>query len=142
VIAILDRTSLKKAATLGLSGLVALGATWLGPDVYRFVSFGDVTTGTVLYHLVSWLALVISKLHAARRDAPRAAVMRHRRLILAHAVPALGCALAVSIGRDLSNGAMLLAFSPAIYLFWSALHVMQTAARRGFEFANPVPGRS
>jgi hypothetical protein len=137
-LAALQRTRPKASLTLGLSGCVALGATWLGPEVYRFVSFGDVSTGAVLYHLVSWLLLVIAKLCSALRDAPAVAATRVRRLVAAHVFPALACAVAVSVGRDVSNGAMLLAFSPAIYLFWSALHVVQTGVRRGFGSAQPT----
>jgi membrane protease YdiL (CAAX protease family) len=96
------------ALVLGVAG-------WALPDPG---AFGDVFSAVTLYHLLAWLALRIA------RGASLA------RLGLLHAGPALVCA-ALWLAPDAGAASLrALAFSPGVYLFWSALHVLQTARGR------------
>ena len=89
-------------------------AGWALPDAGRF---GDVFSAVTLYHLLAWLGLRIAR---GARLAPLAAV---------HAAPALLCG-ALWLAPAEAAPLRALAFSPGVYLFWSALHVLQTARGR------------
>jgi hypothetical protein len=96
----------------GAAGVLAI-AGWALPDAGRF---GDVFSAVTLYHLLAWLGFRIAR---GARLAPLAAV---------HAVPALLCG-ALWLAPEAAP-LRALAFSPGVYLFWSALHVVQTARDR------------
>jgi len=85
------------------------------PDAGRF---GDVFSAVTLYHLVAWLAF------ASARGASAA------RLVVLHAGPALACGGLWLAPEPAAAALRAVAFSPGIYLFWSALHVLQTARGR------------
>jgi hypothetical protein len=101
------------ALPLAGAALVLAVAAEALPDAGRF---GDVFSAVTLYHLVAWLGFAL-----ARGASPR-------RLAALHAVPALACG-ALWLAPE-PNGLRAAAFSPALYLFWSALHVLQTAGAR------------
>jgi membrane protease YdiL (CAAX protease family) len=103
------------ALPFAAAALVLGLARWALPDPGRF---GDVFSGVTLYHLVAWLAF------ARARGASTA------RLAALHAGPALACGALWLAPEPGAAALRALAFSPAIYLFWSALHVLQTARAR------------
>jgi hypothetical protein len=133
----LPRGLRRHALALGVTGLVvALAAATLGLPVAgaraalaaRGIAFGDVFSAVTLHHLLAFLALFGERMRAAD---PRARRALARRLLLAHGPPALACgALLVAPGGQLETLRELV-FSPAIYLFWSVLHVAQTGVARG-----------
>ena len=92
-------------AGLRLPDLAALG-----------IHFADVFATTTLFHLLSWLEVGI----------------RRRPRLVARVHLAGGLASAASLALPGGVGAELRAivFSPGLYLFWSALHVAQTAYAR------------
>jgi hypothetical protein len=103
------------AACLAAAG--AVGLSFGAPPL----DLADVFAATGLHHLVSWLVLL----------ADRAKGARVRRALLAHGI-ALGGALGLGLApesRAAAAGAALAA--PPVYLFFAALHVAQTALRRG-----------
>ena len=103
------------ALPLGCAALVLGVAGWVLPEPGRF---GDVFSAVTLYHLVAWVVF------AGVRGAS------HARLAALHAGPALACG-ALWLAPDASAAPLrALAFSPGVYLFWSALHVVQTARGR------------
>lgn len=85
------------------------------PDPGRF---GDVFSAVTLYHLVAWLAFA------------RALGASPARLAALHAGPALACGALWLAPEPGAAALRALVFSPGIYLFWSALHVLQTARGR------------
>jgi hypothetical protein len=103
------------ALPLGAAGLVLAFAGWALPDPGRF---GDVFSAVTLYHLVAWLAF------ASARGA------NWTRLVVLHAGPALACGALWLAPEPGAAALRALVFSPGIYLFWSALHVLQTARGR------------
>ena len=115
----------------GLAVALAGASLVLPADLARSLPFGDFFSAVTLYHLVAFLVLFADR---ARRLPDRAA-RRHLALRLGwvHLPPAALC-----VALLLAPGARLAAlryaiFSPAIYLFWSVLHVGQTLAARGIE---------
>jgi hypothetical protein len=102
-----------------LLGPLATGLPLLGA---RGIHFADVFTAITLFHLLSWL----------RVSAPR----RPRLVAGVHGIAALVCGAAFALPGELAARVREILFSPGLYLFWSALHVVQTtlgrrAARRG-----------
>jgi hypothetical protein len=92
---------------------LVLGLAFLAlPEPGRF---GDVWSAVTLHHLVAWIA------HRLERGD------RLVRLAGLHAAPALVCA-ALWMAPDLGLRAHV--SSPGLYLFWSTLHVLQTARAR------------
>jgi hypothetical protein len=118
-------------AALGRSGLAGSIATmsWLDlPDLFVLVT---------LHHLLSWLLLLRHRQRALRRDGrSREATELRERILWIHLVPAFVCVLLLSIPLARTESIHLLVFGPAVYLYWSTLHVAQTSWRRGIE-----PGR-
>ena len=70
-----------------------------------------------LYHLISWLGILAERGHG-------------RRLLAVHAPPAALCGALLVLPGGGAEAARALVFSPAVYLFWSVLHVGQTALER------------
>jgi membrane protease YdiL (CAAX protease family) len=104
-----------RAPPLACAALVIAGALWALPDAGLF---GDVFSAVTLYHLVAWLAF-----RAARGARPV-------RLAALHAGPALVCGALWLAPEPSAAPLRALVFAPGVYLFWSALHVIQTARRR------------
>ena len=80
----------------------------------------------VLYHLTSWLKLAVDRANAA---SSHDRIQRYARLSAAHGPP-LVIGLLVASERPEVELFRLFLFSPGIYLYWSALHVLQTAIVR------------
>jgi hypothetical protein len=95
------------------------------PLLLHGLSFGDVFAASSLYHLASWLWLSIDR--ARVRQEPRACTT----LVVLHALPAALCVGLLLHGDSQIFGPLAAAyFSPAVYLYWSTLHVLQTLAVR------------
>jgi len=107
------------------------GVAGFGPRLAGFLSFGDVSTGVVLYHLMSWLFLMGSRAAAHRRVGRREGLRAVRLLVVSHAAPWLLCGAAVFWGPTGGGATSALLLAPGIYLFWSALHTLHTAYERG-----------
>jgi membrane protease YdiL (CAAX protease family) len=94
--------------------------------------FADVFALFGFYHLASWGLLLGDRRRslaaAGRRVAARQLV---RRVAAVHAVAAVPCAAALLLPGAGAAVARAWLFAPGLYLFWSALHVLQTAAARG-----------
>ena len=110
----LPRDARSHALPLAAAALVLAVAWWALPDAGRF---GDVFTAVTLYHLVAWLALRIAR---GARLAP---------LVALHAGPAFVCG-ALWLAPEGAAPLRAVVLSPGVYLFWSALHVLQTARGR------------
>jgi hypothetical protein len=80
----------------------------------------------VLYHLTCWLKLAVDR---ARAGSSHDRIRRYARLCAAHAPP-LAIGLLVAAERPEVELFRRFLFSPGIYLYWSALHVLQTAIAR------------
>lgn len=128
------RHALRGRGALG-AGLIAVACVLPG-DLSRtsWPAFGDVFSAATLYHLVQWLVFFGDR---SRKGVPGSeanpTAIVWRRIAWVHAPPAALCALVLAVP---SNGPGTIAyalFSPAIYLFWSVLHVVQTAIARGIE---------
>ena len=110
----LPPVSFRHALPLAGAALVLALAGWALPDAGHF---GDVFSAVTLYHLVAWLALRVAR---GARLGP---------LVALHAAPACVCA-ALWLAPEGAAPLRAVAFSPGVYLFWSALHVLQTARGR------------
>jgi hypothetical protein len=101
-------------------------AGWLDlPDLFVLVT---------LHHLLSWLILLTDRVRALRGEGRGdEAASLSRRLVAVHLAPALACGLLLSIPAARVESIHLLVFGPAVYLYWSVLHVIQTSWRRGME---------
>lgn len=142
----LRATTLGAGALLLLRGRVATGASIVigsivVPDLVRrfaWLGYADVFTAATLYHLVGWLVVLRDR---ARSSAPEIASRQRSRIWALHAAPMLVCAISFVTNGAWAVAARDVLFAPAIYLFWSVLHVVQTAAVRGLErrpAASPV----
>lgn len=107
-------------AGLGLIGVSAVAPHWILAG--GRVGFADLFTASVLYHLVSWGLLSLER--CRRFDAPEHMV---RDLAVVHLLPV--ALLASTFAWPEAWGQSLRAsfFSPFVYLFWSVVHVLQTA---------------
>jgi hypothetical protein len=131
------------AGTAAIAALFAAsrGADAFAPDLRGSplegalpLHFADVFALFGLQHLLSWLVLLAERGRALARAGQGAAARRlAARLAALHLAGAAPClaALLVPAGSAPALRAWLL--SPAIYLFWSTLHVAQTAASRGID---------
>jgi len=97
--------------------------------VQSWLMLDELATGVLLYHAVSWLIFFEDRACAlANRSAAEAARLR-RRVLALHALPlALNAALYLWL-----PAIHFYVAAPTLYLFWSVLHAIQTAAVRGFE---------
>ncbi|HTY17706.1 MAG TPA: hypothetical protein VMH82_08255 [Myxococcota bacterium] len=113
-------------------GIALAGASLLLPaDSLRALSFGDFFSAVTLYHLVQFLLLFAGRARETADTAARRRLLRD--LASVHLPPAALC-IALLLGPGARFAALRYAiFSPAIYLFWSVLHVGQTLATRGVE---------
>ena len=110
-------------------GVLVIGASSLPPD-WLFgtmsIHFSDLFTASILYHLVSWAVLSIEK--SFRPGTPMGT---RRDMLFIHLLP---LAILISTyawpqpwGSSLRSDFL----APASYLFWSVIHVAQTAWLRG-----------
>ncbi len=120
--------------SLQVLGVVTAAASVAIPahaGLLEILSFGDFFSAVTLYHLVQFIAHFVGRLR--RVDDPSARRARIRRLAWVHLAAVLLCVLLVVLpGKELA-AVRYAVFSPAIYLFWSVLHVAQTVVARGFE---------
>jgi hypothetical protein len=109
---------LVSAAALPAAERRALGplATAVPDLAARGLRFSDVFAGTTLFHLLSWL---------------RVATPRRPRLVLGvHLLAAAACGALLAAPGAAPAHVRAVVFSPALYLFWSVLHVGQTSLGR------------
>lgn len=115
----------ERAASLALVVLPLLPTGWWS----GWLRLSDVFVVVTLHHLVSWLLVAVAELRCQARRGAAGALARW--LVLTHLIPLVLCiALLASRSPSLDPlRAWLLA--PGVYLFWSTLHALQTAWRRG-----------
>jgi hypothetical protein len=95
------------------------------PDLFVLVT---------LHHLVSWLIILADRVRVLREEGRRDEAGRLcTRLAVVHLAPALVCVLLLALPESRSGSLHLFVFGPAVYLYWSVLHVAQTIWRRGIE---------
>ncbi len=116
-----------------VGGTVALA---LGPQLLSNVGFGDFFSALTLYHLIQFLLLYGGRI----RRMPDLGTRRARVRLLAwvHVPAFVLCAGLLLLPGDGLATLRYAVFSPAIYLFWSVLHVVQTLVVRGIERRRPV----
>lgn len=94
------------------------------------------------YHLASWLVLTVDRLgwlqDEGRSDA---ALHLRRRLVGCHAAALLPAAVALLVPQSAAAVMAGAVLSLPVYLFATALHIVDTAFKRGWQAA-PVPGRA
>ncbi len=117
----------------GTAVAVATGTLSFVPSLLSPVSFGDFFSALTLYHLIQFLLLFGDRLRRLPDRAVRRA--RIRTLAWVHVPAFVVCAGLVLLPGEALATLRYALFSPAIYLFWSVLHVAQTIAVRGFERA-------
>lgn len=93
-----------------------------------WVSLDELAAGVILYHTVSWWLFLEDRARALAARSPRDAARLRRRVLLLHTAP-LACNAAFYFWLPAAH---FYVAAPALYLFWSTLHVVHTAARRGF----------
>ena len=138
--------SVFRAAAIG-SGLMLLwrGQTrWLGAALVVLsaipvgwltfhLTLHDLVAAGLLYHALSWLLYFIDRAHALRaKGQTRAARRLLLRLLMIHAGP-LTLGVTMAWGQAMFGPVYLLLSTPAAYLYWSLVHVFQTALVRGLE---------
>lgn len=116
---------------LGVATAAASLAVSAHGGLLEIVSFGDFFSAVTLYHLFQFVAHFVGRLR--RVDDLRARRERIRRLAWVHLAPVLLCVLLLLLPGEELAAVRYAVFSPAIYLFWSVLHVAQTVLARGFE---------
>jgi hypothetical protein len=95
------------------------------------ISLTDLAAAVLLYHAISWLWFLVER----TRELPPADAARARsRLFWIHAAPLATNALLHAALPALQQ----LVASPSLYLYWSFLHALQTAWRRGLAPPNPA----
>lgn len=116
----------------GLLGIALLaGGSLASEEVLSWLTVADLFVATTLYHLVSWLIFFSDRIRSLSLRGEGAAAARvWRGLLGVHVPPALICGGLLFTPTDALAPARFLLFSPAIYLFWSFVHVLQTAAVR------------
>lgn len=104
-----------------------LGDLLVRPQAW--LSLDELASGVLLYHAVSWLLFFEDRARSLRPRAAIDAARLRRRVFALHAAPlALNAALYLWL-----PAVHFYVAAPALYLFWSVLHAIQTAAVRGLE---------
>ena len=125
-----DLGPLAAAPLVAWSGRLVAGAAAGSPP------FADVFAALTLHHVVSWLLLLGQQVAAAAQRDVTAAWALARRIGSAHALPLAGVlVLGAAPGEEPARLRALLV-APSLYLFFSSLHVLQTAWARGLEPRN------
>ena len=94
-----------------------------------WLTLDELASGVLLYHAVSWLLYFEDRARALQARSAADATRLRRRVFALHAAPlALNAALFVWL-----PALHVYVAAPALYLFWSVLHAIHTAAARGFE---------
>lgn len=113
---------------------LTIGGLTVSEDAAAAVGLAGIFVATTLYHLVSWLVFFADRARALRAaQGPAAARAAWRRVVVVHVAPAAVCAALLASDVERLSGLRFLVFSPAVYLFWSVLHVAHTAWARGVE---------
>ncbi len=124
-------------------GLLLAGGSLLLPiDVSQWVRPAEVFALWSLYHIVSFQLQFATRQRERRRHDPGEARRRDRWLVVAHLVPALPCAALLLAPLEPDHLGRVVVFAPSLYLFWSAAHVVQTAAARGLSSGPGSTSRS
>lgn len=122
------------AARLGVC-LVAgamLPSTWIATHL----ELDDLVVAPLLYHSLSWLHYAGRRVRDRQARGQGAVARRSLRLVTAvHLVPLLLIFAAVQRPDDTWSGVYLAISSPAVFFFFSVLHVVHTAWVRGVERA-------
>jgi hypothetical protein len=133
----LPRRAWPHAIALGATLLlvvIALAASSAGPQLAvgqpapPLLALEELAAALLLYHAITWILFV---LECTRHLPTVAARARRRRLLWVHVLPV---ALIAAAWHWLPHVHAALA-SPALYLFWSGMHALQTARARGLEAA-------
>jgi len=117
----------------GAAVALATATLSLVPTLLSNVSFGDFFSALTLYHLIQFLLLFADRIRRIPDRAARRAQVR--RLAWVHVPAFVLCASLLLLPGEGLATLRYAVFSPAIYLFWSVLHVGQTLAVRGLERA-------
>lgn len=104
---------------------VYFGAALL--PVQDWLTLDELSAGFLLYHTLSWLLFFVDRVRTLRKRSAAEAIRLRRRVVAFHLVPLL---LNAALYLWLPSATSYLA-APALYFFWSALHVVHTAWLRG-----------
>jgi hypothetical protein len=96
-----------------------------------WLTLDEITAVFLLYHTVSWLIFFEDRVRALRRISRSQAARLRRRVLAFHLIP---CAANAVLYLWLPSLHFLVA-APVIYLFWSAVHAVHTAAGSGMSLA-------
>jgi hypothetical protein len=164
----MPRTRGYHALALGVTGIVVAVATgteswreltgalgWTGPGakpstassshpgsapLAGWFDLPDLFVLVTLHHLLSWLLLLAGRVRALRAEGRRhEATGLYRRLVGVHLAPALLCGALLALPSERAGSTHLFVFGPAVYLYWSVLHVIQTSWRRGMQSRGVAP---
>jgi hypothetical protein len=109
------------------------GAWWSG-----WLGLVDLFVIVTLHHLLTWLLLALERLRVLARQGGRAAAGPLLRwLLVTHLPPMLLCGVLAVVPAPALDPLRTLVLAPGVYLFWSVLHVGQTAWARGLEAPGP-----
>lgn len=129
--------TLALTAGVGLAALAtaegaAFSRAWLGgwfDPRNPWLRLDELASAVLLYHAVSWLLFFEDRARALRPHAPIDSARLRWRVFALHAAP-----LALNAVLYLWLPAIhFYVAAPALYLFWSVLHAVHTAAVRGLE---------
>lgn len=119
------------AVVIGLLAAAADPTLRLPGPLPAWITVADIFGVSSLYHLFAWLIFFFERMRAARRQGQIEAARRtRRRLLLTHVPMGALCIGLTCIDLDSLEVVRVLLLSPATYLFWSTLHVCQTARAR------------
>jgi hypothetical protein len=112
----LRRDGRAQALPIAVAAAIVAAALVASPDAGLL---GDLFSAATLFHLVGWLVFLIAR------------GARPLRLFVLHAPPFVLCGLLLAWRSEAAQDLREWVFSPAIYLYWASLHVVQTLIRRG-----------
>lgn len=96
-----------------------------------WLRLADLFVLVTLHHLLTWLLLAWVQVVAWGRGGAGARARRLvRRLLLTHLPPMLLCSVLAAVPAAALDPVRTLVLAPGVYLFWSVLHVGQTAWSR------------
>jgi|GEM_PF-3418934 len=113
---------------LAVSVATPEAAVFLGVRPLVPLSLVDVFAVVTGYHLLAWLIVAVRRTRMEARAGEVQLAHRHQlSIVVVHLACGSGCLAAVASGLPWLRN---LATNPAIYLYWSALHALQTAWSR------------